>query len=324
MASATNAGPTVELIDPGADHRSQTRWASEVNALFHAALPVAQRDDRFDQWLPPADLVGALARVDDHPVGYLGGTVSRGRLQLDALVAPAAHDRDQDDEGGERIIDADQAAAVVVSLFTALDDAGRIPASGASTVELWGRPERPWHAIAAEVLGMSELRALHQLRCPLPVADQPLASRPFIPGVDEAALVRVNNRAFATHPDQGDMTVDDLLAAASEPWFDPDGIRLHDAPDGAGLAGFCWTKIHRSLGPGQPDLGEIYAIGIDPDHHGKGLGRPMTAAGLHWLAGKGLRTGMLYVEADNEPALRTYHRLGFEHHRTDRAWHRPM
>ena len=48
----------------------------------------------------------------------------------------------------------------------------------------------------------------------------------------------------------------------------------------------------------------------------------MTAAGLAWLAQQGLTTGMLYVEADNEPALRTYYKLGFEQHRTDRAWHK--
>ena len=46
----------------------------------------------------------------------------------------------------------------------------------------------------------------------------------------------------------------------------------------------------------------------------------MTAAGLDWLADQGLTTGMLYVEHDNAPAIRTYERLGFTPHRTDRAW----
>ena len=65
-------------------------------------------------------------------------------------------------------------------------------------------------------------------------------------------------------------------------------------------------------------------IGIDPDFHGQGLGVPMTAAGLHWLSDHGLDTGMLYVEADNAPALRTYERLGFVRFRTDRAWARAL
>jgi mycothiol synthase len=103
----------------------------------------------------------------------------------------------------------------------------------------------------------------------------------------------------------------------AQPWFDPDGLRLYER-DGR-LAGFCWTKIHRRPLP-LDDLGEIYVIGVDPDHHGQGLGVPMTAAGLDWLAGRGLRVGMLYVEAGNQPAIRTYERLGFGIVRTDRAW----
>ncbi len=200
-------------------------------------------------------------------------------------------------------------------------------AAGAQQVELWGHPARPWHQTLADEQGLVEQRALHQLRCPLPVAVpvDPIPTRPFRPGHDEEALIRVNNRAFASHPDQGGMTAERLAEAQAQPWFDPDGIRLHDDPDRPGvLAGFCWTKIHEPVAQGQPRLGEIYAIGVDPDHHGKGLGVPMTAAGLDWLTGQGLTTGMLYVESDNEPALRTYDRLGFSHHRTDRAWRRDL
>ena len=81
----------------------------------------------------------------------------------------------------------------------------------------------------------------------------------------------------------------------------------------------CWTKIHDAEA-----LGEIYAIGVDPDFHGQGLGVPMTAAGLDWLHAQGLQIGMLYVEGDNEPAIRTYQKLGFEIARTDMAWERTI
>jgi mycothiol synthase len=105
----------------------------------------------------------------------------------------------------------------------------------------------------------------------------------------------------------------------AEPWFEPGGLRLHERE--GRLAGFCWTKIHRRP---TGDLGEIYVIGVDPDFHGRGLGVPMTAAGLQWLSARGLRTGMLYVEAGNLPAIATYERLGFSVVRTDRAWAAPL
>jgi mycothiol synthase len=56
---------------------------------------------------------------------------------------------------------------------------------------------------------------------------------------------------------------------------------------------------------------------VDPAEHGRGLGAALTVAGLRHLAGRGARMAMLYVEADNEKAIRTYQRLGFAHWDTD-------
>jgi len=64
-------------------------------------------------------------------------------------------------------------------------------------------------------------------------------------------------------------------------------------------------------------MGEVYVLGVDPAAHGRGLGRVLTLAGLHHLAGRGLDTVLLYVEADNAPAVRVYEKLGFAVHTAD-------
>ena len=107
-----------------------------------------------------------------------------------------------------------------------------------------------------------------------------------------------NNRAFASHPEQGHWDLATLLEREEEAWFDPDGLLLLEE-DGR-LAGSCWTKIHADT---EPPMGEIYVIGVDPDFHGRGWGRALTEAGLDWLADQGLTVGMLYVDADNTAAV---------------------
>lgn len=308
-AGRRNDEVNISIVDQKTSeaNRPKNSWISEsLQTVMDNALEPSLRDDRFNNWSPPSGLVLAIAESGDEPIGFLGGGVDRGRLQLDGLMI------DQWASGSE-------GSMLALAMYRALDQS--FMSSDAKSIELWAKPTQPWHRVVAEHHGFSELRALHQMRCPLPVGSDPLPTRSFVPGRDNELLLAVNNRAFAAHPDQGGMTADDLNRYAEQPWFNPDGIRLYeDNDDPAKLAGFCWTKIHQPLAPGEPKLGEIYAIGIDPDHHGKGLGVPMTAAGLAWLADQDLTTGMLYVEADNAAAIRTYEKLGFTRHRTDRAW----
>lgn len=201
---------------------------------------------------------------------------------------------------------ADVAAAIEGPLATAED----------GDVQLWIREVDDAAHDAATGLGFAPYRDLWQLRCDLPAAPSGLTTRAFTLD-DLDAFVQVNNRAFHWHPEQGGLTHAAVERTMAEPWFSADGFRLlHDAETDA-LVGYCWTKIHRDV---EPNLGEIYVIAIDPDHHGRGLGKPMTLAGLEWLAEQGLADGMLYVESDNEPANATYEAIGFRRHHTDRAY----
>ncbi|MEM1335255.1 MAG: mycothiol synthase [Actinomycetota bacterium] len=186
------------------------------------------------------------------------------------------------------------------------DDQGR--------VQLWIREvDAEADAIAAS-FGFQRYRDLWQLRCALPNRASGLSTRAFTPD-DLDDFVRVNNRAFDWHPEQGGLTADAVRQTMTEPWFDADGFRLLHEDDE--LVGFCWTKTHRDV---DPNLGEIYVIAVDPSRHGRGLGKPMTLAGLEWLADQGLEHGMLYVESDNDPANATYASIGFSWHHTDRAY----
>ncbi len=183
------------------------------------------------------------------------------------------------------------------------------------SAQLWIEGAGPNDDQFAGRLGFAPYRDLWRMQRPLPADRSTVATRAFVPGSDEDDFLRVNNRAFHWHPEQGGMTHRDLADRMAEHWFDAEGFRLYEQ-DGR-LAGFCWTKVH----PDEvPPGGEIYAIAVDPDFHGQGLGKPMTLAGLDHLADRGLTVGFLYVESDNQPAVATYRGLGFDHHSTNRAY----
>jgi mycothiol synthase len=217
----------------------------------------------------------------------------------------------------ELVIDPTERAEFA-SVGAALLDAavGVVRSDGGGQVHWWVFDPGIEHDELAGRFGLTVGRELLQMRRPLPTGlPFDVSTRPFVPDVDDAAWVEVNNRAFAAHPEQGGWTVETLRRRRAEPWFDPAGFLLHER-DGR-LAGFCWTKLHAEL---DPPLGEIYVIGVDPDFQGLGLGRQLTLAGLDSIHRRGVDAGMLYVDAANTAAHTMYERLGFTVSRTDRAY----
>ena len=120
--------------------------------------------------------------------------------------------------------------------------------------------------------------------------------------------LELNNRIFSTHPDQGNWAMADLENRMHEPWFDPHGFFLCVSDEK--IVGFCWTKIHQDLVNKEP-VGELYVIGVDPAHSGKGIGKALCTQGLIYLKNKGITQGMLYVDEDNEAGKGLYKTLGF-------------
>ncbi len=243
-----------------------------------------------------------------HPVGYAQLTREdtprdesghHSTWALEYVVDP--HHRETGPGIGQTLVD----AAIEV-----------VRSEGGGHVHLWVPKPTEEHDRVAAAVGLSRGRELRQLRRPLPLGRRSdLAVRPFVPAEDEAAWLEVNNRAFKWHPEQGGWDLDVLRHRESQSWFDPQGFLLHER-DGK-LAGFCWTKVHDHQ---VPALGEIYVVAVDPGFQGLGLGRSLVLAGLDWLADRGIETAMLYVDADNEPALRLYESLGFTVDHVDRAY----
>ena len=130
----------------------------------------------------------------------------------------------------------------------------------------------------------------------------------FDPQSHPKPWLELNNRIFSTHPDQGNWAMADLENRMHEPWFDPHGFFLCVSDEK--IVGFCWTKIHQDLVNKEP-IGELYVIGVDPAHSGKGIGKALCTQGLIYLKNKGITQGMLYVDEDNEAGKGLYKTLGF-------------
>ncbi len=277
-----------------------------------AVLAVAASAARADGVAPLSE--AALLRVRHADgVEHLLARSKQGTLAGYAQLYPA-------DSTAELVVDPVQRhRAYGRALLRAL-----LRTAGRRELRVWAHGQLPAATALAASMGFERARELFQLRRPLagpplpePAAPAGVAVRRFRPVEDDERWVELNRRAFATHPEQGRWTLDDLRLRMAEPWFDATGFFLAaDESDGR-LLGFHWTKVHGSDEDTGEPIGEVYVLGVDPAAQGRGLGKFLTLVGLHHLRDRGLGRVLLYVDADNRAAVEVYRKLGFEPHATD-------
>jgi len=235
-----------------------------------------------------------------------------GEGELDLVVRPSARG-------------AGRGGALLTEMLESQDREG----SG-SELRAWAHGENP----AAETLltraGFVPARSLYRLaldpaRLPAAIAEaralpHGFVARAFDPTApDEAeAWVRVNAAAFASHPEQGAVTLQDFRALRQEPWFDPaDLILAFDTAAQDRLAGYTWVKTVR--GDEEPET-ELYVLGVDPAYAGHGLGAALLGETLRRMAEHDPERITLYVDGDNAPARALYDRAGFTVDQRSTQW----
>ena len=269
------------------------RLISDLVARAEAVDGVAGVSGHVLQALEHGEVHALLRAADDSGHRLTGVAVALGDDPAEVVVDPAAR--------GQGI--------GTTLVRAAVDRQGAV----------WAYGNLPAAVAIATRLGLTSIRELLQMRLDL-TADPPALGaatlpagvrvRTFVPGQDEDAFLGVNARAFAWHPEQGRLDRAGLAAEMAQDWFDPAGFFLAVTDDGAGgdrVLGFHWTKVHE----GDPPIGEVYVLGVDPDAGIRGLGGPLTDIGLDHLRQRGLSAVILYVESDNDRAVRLYERYGF-------------
>jgi mycothiol synthase len=264
------------------------------------------------------------ARPDSHLIAYAGTH----------LVGCAHHAADS----AELVVDpAHRRRGVGTALVLALEEATAAATSGdrSGTQHVWSHGDLPGARAFGVRRGYSMTRELWQMRrslgpespeLPEVTLPEGFMARRFVVGQDEDAWLRLNAAAFVNHPEQGRMTRHDLAQRINEPWFDSPGLILIEDMRGSTprLAASHWTKVAPAEQPGTRPVGEVYVVGVAPAYQGLGLGRAVTVLGLLHLRQRGLAEAMLYVDADNRPAVATYTRLDFSRASVDIMYSRPV
>jgi mycothiol synthase len=185
----------------------------------------------------------------------------------------------------------------------------RLITESSTPLRVWAMGDTPAAQALARRAGMIRKRELLIMKrrldseLPEPVTPVGVQIRTFAPGQDEHEWLQVNAAAFAQHPEQALIDLEDLEDRMAEPWFDPNGFFV--ATREGVMIGFHWTKQH------QDQIGEVYVLGVAPEAAGQGLGKALLLTGLRSLQQRGSKLAMLYVEANHRTAVELYLTYGF-------------
>lgn len=189
-----------------ADEQRQVRGLITATTDFDGVAPVGEQVLRE----LPHDRTGHLLITDsDETVGYLNLSRDAEAAMAELVVHPRVRRH---------------------GFGTALARAALAETGGRN--RFWAHGTLEPARATADALGLVPVRELLQMRRTL--RDTHDLVRP-VPGVqvrtyagaaDDAELLRVNNAAFAEHPEQGGWTEVQLAERRNEPWFDPEGLFL--------------------------------------------------------------------------------------------------
>jgi len=133
-------------------------------------------------------------------------------------------------------------------------------------------------------------------------APEGVALRSYLPG-DEAHWARIMNDSIGEGWTAERCRVE-LIERAE---FRAEGCffaTVDGVPQGTATA---WVKAGLA-----PETGYVHMVGVSPSCRGRGLGRLVSLAALHWFREHGFRRALLHTDDWRLPALGVYFQLGFE------------
>jgi len=161
-------------------------------------------------------------------------------------------------------------------------------------------------------LGFEPVRRFFELRLQLSKARLPDVERTallyhHLQCGEEDELAQIQNCSFADTWGYNPNTTEEIVYRVNLSNCSPRDVILASEEDKP--IGYCWTRIKMEKGASK---GQIYMLGVDPNHRGRGIGRLLLLAGLSYLTSRGVAVAELTVDSQNRVASALYKSVGFK------------